>query len=73
VTAIVVLPAAVVAGYQFPHLIALLGTGEHDVGREVGLAYATNTAGAIAGSLAGGFGLLPLLTAPASGAPWCSC
>jgi spermidine synthase len=64
VTAIVVLPAAVVAGYQFPLLIALLGTREHGVGREVGLAYATNTAGAIAGSLAGGFGLLPLLGAP---------
>ncbi len=64
VTAVVVLPAAVVAGYQFPLLIALLGTREHSVGREVGLAYATNTAGAIAGSLAGGFGLLPLLTAP---------
>jgi spermidine synthase len=64
VTAIVVLPAAVVAGYQFPLLIALLGARERDVGRQVGLAYATNTAGAIAGSLAGGFGLLPLLTAP---------
>src|SRR5262249_23730605 len=55
---------AVVAGYQFPLLIALLGTREHDVGREVGLAYATNTAGAILGSLAGGFALLPLLAAP---------
>jgi spermidine synthase len=64
VTAVVVLPAAVVAGYQFPLLIALLGSREHRVGREVGLAYATNTAGAIAGSLAGGFGLLPLLSAP---------
>lgn len=64
VTAVVALPAAVVAGYQFPLLIALLGTREHAVGREVGWAYATNTAGAIAGSLAAGFGLLPLLTAP---------
>jgi spermidine synthase len=64
VTAVVVLPAAVVAGYQLPLLIALLGAREHDVGREVGLAYATNTAGAVAGALAGGFGLLPLLTAP---------
>src|SRR5207244_11025812 len=34
------------------------------VGSHVGLAYAWNTAGAIAGSLAGGFGLLPLLSAP---------
>src|SRR5262245_1320844 len=64
VTGVVVLPAAIVAGYQFPLLIALLGTREHSVGREVGWAYAANTAGAIAGSLAAGFGLLPLLTAP---------
>ena len=60
VTAIVVLPAAIVAGSQFPLLIALLGHGRERVGREVGLAYAWNTVGAIAGSLAGGFGLLPL-------------
>ncbi|HEX9161111.1 MAG TPA: fused MFS/spermidine synthase, partial [Thermoanaerobaculia bacterium] len=64
VTLIVVFPAALIAGIQFPILIALLGTGREDVGRHVGLAYAWNTAGAIAGSLAGGFGLLPLLTAP---------
>jgi spermidine synthase len=64
VTVIVVFPAAVVAGIQFPLLISLLGSGRDDVGHQVGLAYAWNTAGAIAGSLAGGFGILPLLTAP---------
>src|SRR5262249_4154113 len=64
VTSVVVLPAALVAGYRLPLLIALLGTREQGVGREVGWAYAANTAGAIAGSLAAGFGLLPLLTAP---------
>ena len=64
VTAIVVFPAACVAGYQFPLLIALLGRGRENVGRQIGAAYAWNTAGAIAGSLAGGFGLLPLLSAP---------
>ena len=63
VTSIVVLPAAIVAGIQFPVLIALLGRGDEKVGRHVGLAYLWNTVGAIAGSLAGGFGLLPLLTA----------
>ena len=62
--AIVVLPAAVVAGYQFPMLIALLGRGREGLGRHIGLAYLWNTLGAIAGSLAGGFGLLPLLSAP---------
>ena len=63
VTTVVVLPAAVVAGYQFPLLVALLGKGERHVGRDVGSAYACNTLGAIGGSLAGGFGLLPLLSA----------
>jgi spermidine synthase len=64
VTVLVVLPAAVVAGYQFPLLIALLGSGSRRVGREVGATYAANTLGGIAGSIAGGFGLIPLLTAP---------
>jgi spermidine synthase len=64
VTAIVVFPAATIAGYQFPLLIALLGSGRERLGRQIGLAYATNTLGAIVGSLAGGFGLLPWLSAP---------
>jgi spermidine synthase len=64
ITAVVVLPAAFVAGYQFPLLIGLLGTGRRRVGREVGITYAANTVGAVVGSIAGGFGLLPLLTAP---------
>jgi spermidine synthase len=63
VTAIVVLPAAIVAGIQFPLLIALLGKGRQRVGSHIGLAYACNTLGAITGSLAGGFGLLPALSA----------
>ncbi|HEX8438260.1 fused MFS/spermidine synthase [Archangium sp.] len=64
VTALVVLPAAFISGVQFPLLLALLGRGGENVGRQVGLAYAWNTVGSIVGSLAGGFGLLPLLTAP---------
>jgi hypothetical protein len=59
VASIVVLPPAVVAGYQFPLLIALFGRAREGLGRQVGLAYAANTLGAIVGSLAGGFGLLP--------------
>jgi len=62
--AVVVLPAAFISGLQFPLLIALLGRGKQDAGRHVGLAYGWNTAGAITGSLAGGFGFLPWLTAP---------
>jgi predicted membrane-bound spermidine synthase len=63
VTSLVVLPAAMVSGYQFPLLIALLGRGGRRLGQHVALAYAYNTAGAIVGSLAGGFVLLPLFGA----------
>ena len=64
IASIVVLPAAFVSGVQFPLLIGLLGQGDKDVGKQVGLAFSWNTAGAISGALAGGFGLLPLLSAP---------
>jgi len=59
----VVFPAALLSGFQFPLLIALLGQGRAHVARDVGRAYAANTLGAIAGALWGGFGLLPLLGA----------
>ena len=61
--AIVVFPAAFIAGIQFPLLLGLLGKGRHGVGSQTGVAYAWNTAGAIAGSLAGGFGLIPIFSA----------
>lgn len=64
VTGLVVVPPALVSGFQFPLLIALLGRGDEALGRQAGRAYAWNTLGAIVGSLAGGFGLLPLLSAP---------
>jgi len=60
---IVVFPGAFTAGIQFPALIALLGEGKKLVGAQTGAAYAWNTLGALAGSLAGGFGLIPLLSA----------
>jgi spermidine synthase len=60
---IIVLPAAIVAGIQFPMLLALLGRGRDGIGTQTGAAYAWNTAGAIAGSLAGGFGFIPIFTA----------
>ncbi|MFN2426617.1 MAG: spermidine synthase, partial [Candidatus Binatia bacterium] len=63
VTAIVVLPMAVVSGYQLPLLIALIGSRTEDVGADVGSVYGYNTAGAIFGSLAGGFGMIPGLGA----------
>jgi spermidine synthase/MFS family permease len=64
----VIFPAAFISGIQFPLLIALLGKGREGLGNQTGQAYACNTLGAILGSLAGGFGALPLLTAPGS---WC--
>ena len=64
VVGIVVLPTAMVAGYQFPLLIALLGPGTRRLGLDVGWTYAWNTLGAILGALLGGFALLPWLSAP---------
>ncbi len=66
ICAVVVLPASVVAGYQFPVLFALLGEGRERVARQVGLAYAFNTAGSIAGALLVGFVLIPRLGAVTS-------
>jgi spermidine synthase len=61
--AVVVLPTAVVSGYQFPMLFALLGRGRAGVGRQVGTAYAFNTIGTLSGSLLAGFILIPKLGA----------
>jgi spermidine synthase len=63
VTAIVALPAAVVSGYQFPLLVGLVGAGRDRVAIQVGMTYAANTLGAIAGALLGGFLLIPMLGA----------
>jgi spermidine synthase len=62
ITAVVVFPAALASGYQFPLLFALLGSGRDRVARHVGTVYAFNTAGALLGSLLGGFVLMPKLT-----------
>jgi spermidine synthase len=64
ITAVVVWPAALASGIQFPLLIGLCGRGANRVGSDVGLVYGANTLGAIAGSIAGGFALIPVLTAP---------
>lgn len=63
-SSLVVFPAAVVAGLQFPLLIALLGAGKKLVGSQTGTVYAWNTIGALVGSLAGGFGFIPTFSAP---------
>ncbi len=63
IAALAVLPAAIVSGYQFPQIAALLGRGSEGVARQLGAVTLWNTAGAIAGSLGAGFLLLPHLGA----------
>jgi spermidine synthase len=64
VAGVVVLPAAILSGYQFPLLFALLGSGRRRVSTDIGRLYAFNTVGSIGGALLGGFVLLPLAGAP---------
>jgi spermidine synthase len=59
VCAIMILPAAIASGIQFPLLVNLVGRGRDHVGRHLGWVYSANTLGAITGSLIGGFVLLP--------------
>ena len=60
---VVVGPTALVAGFQFPLMLAIAGQGREHVGADVGRVYAANTLGAIVGSLLGGFWLLPAIGA----------
>jgi len=68
--AFAILPTAILLGAAFPMGLILWTTGgpqdESRVGRRVGTLYALNVAGAIVGSLAGGFVLIPLLGAQQS-------
>lgn len=59
-----VFPPSLISGLQFPLLLGLVGRGEEHVARQVGMTFACNTIGCILGSLLGGFGLLPALSAP---------
>ncbi len=63
ITFVVVFPASIVSGYQFPLLFALLGRGRTGVAEHVGITYGWNTVGTILGSLVGGFLMFPLLGA----------
>jgi spermidine synthase len=57
--AITILPAAVVMGIAFPVGCRLWLRSTVDAGRRIGILYSANLSGAIAGSLAAGFLLLP--------------
>lgn len=61
---VAVFPAALVSGFQFPLFFSLLGSGQHNLGRQVGFAYVFNTVGSLTGALVGGFILIPALSAP---------
>ena len=63
---IMAFPASLVAGAQYPMLVALMGKGRNKVGSHLGSVGAYNTLGAMAGALLGGFFLIPSLTAPGS-------
>ncbi|MDQ3810297.1 MAG: fused MFS/spermidine synthase, partial [Chloroflexota bacterium] len=58
-----VLPAAVLMGATFPAAARLWAAGSEGLGRRLGGIYGANVAGAIVGSLAGGFLIVPLLGA----------
>ena len=55
----VVLPGAMLWGASFPLALAAVATTEHDAARLAGGVYAANTVGAIVGSLATSFILIP--------------
>jgi spermidine synthase len=57
----VLLPGALLFGMTFPLTARVVCLEEGRVGRALGMTYAANTVGAIGGSLAGGFLLIPLL------------
>jgi spermidine synthase len=61
-TFVSIFPAALMMGIALPIALAAWTAGGHgNQGRRLGNVYAVNVAGSIAGSLAGGFVLLPLL------------
>jgi spermidine synthase len=50
---------ALLMGFSFPFANAMIQRAEHSVGRRAGVLYLSNTIGAVCGSLAAGFLLLP--------------
>jgi spermidine synthase len=60
-------PATAMMGATFPFILRLwAGGADSAVGKRIGLLYAVNVCGAVAGALGGGFVLLPLLGSHAS-------
>ncbi len=59
--ALAVLPTTLAMGAATPLVLRIYARGADQVGRDVGIAYAMNTLGAIVGSAGAGFGILPRL------------
>lgn len=59
--ALMLLPMTAALGAAFPLALATALTSRQTVGRDAARVYASNTLGAIAGALVGGFALLPIL------------
>ena len=59
IVTLLLLPTTVALGAAFPLALATASAGTATVGRDVARVYTSNTLGAIAGALAGGFALLP--------------
>jgi spermidine synthase len=62
----ILFPPTFALGATFPLVVKIVSAGQPRLGRDVGRIYAFNTFGGVAGSLAGGFLLLPWLGAHAS-------
>lgn len=58
---IALFPAAFLFGVTFPLAVALLGRARQTLGRDLGAMYAVNTLCGMAGALAGGYVIIPLL------------
>lgn len=56
-----ILPVAIAIGAAFPLVLELVGVEQTNVAKRVGLMYAVNTVGSVAGSLAAGFAAIPML------------
>src|SRR5262249_51394559 len=61
VSACALLPATLLIGATFPCVVAVVSRDRLRIGRDVGSVYAANTLGAIAGAVAGGFLVMPML------------
>jgi spermidine synthase len=66
VAIVLILPVTVIFGYTFPLTVRLFVGSADQASRGVGLAYAANTAGCVAGTVLAGFVLIPALGTSAS-------